>query len=268
MMAIDPGTLLRSTCTAPGAATWVDADGAGEPVSPPREPGASGPPFAAQSSLSAAGRPAVPSGAAPVFTGGPPTVGLRGRHRGLFVGRRKCLRRQQRSLTNIFRLHDENADGRAPRCRSRACLFRGMSSLAQRLRELASCPCTTRANHHSRPAPSQLITNETETETHQMAGSPTILTGGRDPFPSTGPTWEVSVVSRGGWVIRGTYRRGLGRVAVVNDDPCVLTDQGGMLGSDEQAVSVTSRLVHPPSDPAGLNQVENRCSHVRSRATC
>jgi hypothetical protein len=35
----------------------------------------------------------------------------------------------------------------------------------------------------------QLVTNEAEAEHHQMAGSPTILIGGRDPFPGGGPTW-------------------------------------------------------------------------------
>jgi hypothetical protein len=33
------------------------------------------------------------------------------------------------------------------------------------------------------------VTNEAEAQRHHMAGSPTILIGGRDPFPSGGPTW-------------------------------------------------------------------------------
>ncbi len=35
----------------------------------------------------------------------------------------------------------------------------------------------------------QLVTNEAEAEKHHMAGSPTILIGGRDPFPGGAPTW-------------------------------------------------------------------------------
>jgi hypothetical protein len=35
----------------------------------------------------------------------------------------------------------------------------------------------------------QLVTNEAEAKQHHMAGSPTILIGGRDPFPSGGATW-------------------------------------------------------------------------------
>jgi hypothetical protein len=34
----------------------------------------------------------------------------------------------------------------------------------------------------------QLVTNEAEAQQHHMAGSPTILIGGRDPFPSGGVT--------------------------------------------------------------------------------
>jgi hypothetical protein len=33
------------------------------------------------------------------------------------------------------------------------------------------------------------VTNEAEAQQHEMAGSPTILIDGRDPFPSEGPTW-------------------------------------------------------------------------------
>src|ERR1039457_2230300 len=33
----------------------------------------------------------------------------------------------------------------------------------------------------------QLVTNEAEAQQHHMAGSPTILIGGRDPFPGGGP---------------------------------------------------------------------------------
>ncbi len=39
------------------------------------------------------------------------------------------------------------------------------------------------------PVKLQLVTNEAEARTHHMAGSPTILIGGRDPFPSGGPIW-------------------------------------------------------------------------------
>lgn len=35
----------------------------------------------------------------------------------------------------------------------------------------------------------QSVTNEAEAKQHHMAGSPTILIGGRDPFPGGGPTW-------------------------------------------------------------------------------
>jgi hypothetical protein len=35
----------------------------------------------------------------------------------------------------------------------------------------------------------QLVTNEAEAQQHHMAGSPTILIGGRDPFPGGGPAW-------------------------------------------------------------------------------
>ena len=39
------------------------------------------------------------------------------------------------------------------------------------------------------PVQLQLVTNEAEAHAHHMAGSPTILIGGRDPFPGGGPTW-------------------------------------------------------------------------------
>jgi hypothetical protein len=39
------------------------------------------------------------------------------------------------------------------------------------------------------PVKLQLVTNEAEAQRHHMAGSPTILIGGRDPFPSGGSTW-------------------------------------------------------------------------------
>jgi hypothetical protein len=35
----------------------------------------------------------------------------------------------------------------------------------------------------------QLVTNETEARQRHMAGSPTILIGGRDPFPRGGASW-------------------------------------------------------------------------------
>lgn len=35
----------------------------------------------------------------------------------------------------------------------------------------------------------QLVTNEIDAKEHHMAGSPTILIDGRDPFPGGGPAW-------------------------------------------------------------------------------
>jgi hypothetical protein len=39
------------------------------------------------------------------------------------------------------------------------------------------------------PVKLQLVSNEAEAHAHHMAGSPTILVDGRDPFPDGGPAW-------------------------------------------------------------------------------
>jgi hypothetical protein len=41
----------------------------------------------------------------------------------------------------------------------------------------------------SDPVTLRLVTNESEAQKNHMAGSPTILINGRDPFPGGGPTW-------------------------------------------------------------------------------
>ena len=40
----------------------------------------------------------------------------------------------------------------------------------------------------SDPVTLRLVTNESEAQENHMAGSPTILINGRDPFPGGGPT--------------------------------------------------------------------------------